>query len=302
MGLPSKYAPDPANRAVHLISKDRQMKTSVIFYSLAAAFVANAGLAQTTAFSNADQTADAVNDLQDQITEDAERDTFTFGTEGREVGSYGSLSLRGTSTSEDGDSSSDLGLGLRYGTFDGVNGIDATASFVYGETNGEETENQLSAGIDYRRNFGDKFFAFAKADLAFDRLAETVGETSQDVFVGAGLGYRILNSRQTQWSIQAGPGYRVADVVGEENIEEAAGAVSSNYFRSLSDRSYVTNDTDVIYSEFSTTMSNELALNVSMTDSLVLRTSLETAFDDATDEDFGDAKNTFGVSVVYNFQ
>lgn len=60
-------------------------------------------------------------------------------------------------------------------------------------------------------------------------------------------------------------------------------------------------DTDVIYSEFSTTVSNELALNVALTNELVLRTSLATTFDDATDEEFADAKNTLGVSVVYNF-
>lgn len=73
--------------------------------------------------------------------------------------------LRGKSTSEDGDSSTDLGIGLRYGTFDGVNGIVATASFVYGEANGTETENRLMAGVDYRHNFGDALFGFAKADL-----------------------------------------------------------------------------------------------------------------------------------------
>lgn len=86
--------------------------------------------------------------------------------------------MRGTSTSEDGDSSTDLGIGLRYCTFDGVNGIVATASFVYGEANGTETENRLMAGVDYRRNFGDALFGFAKADLAFYRQAEVVGAQS----------------------------------------------------------------------------------------------------------------------------
>jgi putative salt-induced outer membrane protein len=277
------------------------MKKNMFILAAAAAFVANAGFAQTSAFNNEDRTSDAVDDLQELIEDDAERDTFAFGTEGREIGAYGSLSLRGTSTSEDGDTSSDFGVGLRYGTFDGVNGIDATASFVYGEDNGEETDNQLLAGIDYRRNFGNAFFGFAKADLAFDRLAEDDGETTQDIFVGAGVGYRIFNSNVSQWSIQAGPGYRIADVVGEDRVEEAAASVSSNYFRSLSNTSYVTNDTDVIYSEYSTTLSNELALNVAITDQMVLRTSLATSFDDATDEEFDDAKNTFGVSVVYNF-
>lgn len=277
------------------------MKTSIFTAAVITAFVATGAAAQTSAFTNEDRTADAVENLEEAINDAAEREVNQFGTEGREIGAYGSLSLRGTSTSEDGVSSSDLGVGLRYGTFDGVNGIDATASFVYGEADGTETENQLLAGVDYRRNFGDAFFGFAKADLAFDRLADTVGETTQDIFVGAGVGYRIFNDNTSQWSIQAGPGYRLADVVGENRVEEAAAAVSSNYFRSLSDTSYVTNDTDVIYSEFSTTVSNELALNVALTNELVLRTSLSTAFDDATDEDFDDAKNTFGVSVVYNF-
>lgn len=278
------------------------MKTNIFILAAAAALVANAGLAQTSTFANLDRTADAVDDLQELIQDDAERDTFTFGTEGREVGSYGSLSLRATSTSDDGDTSTDLGLGLRYGTFDGVNGIDATASFLYGEANGTETENELSAGVDYRRNFGDSFFGYAKADLTFDRLATAVGSSTQDIFVGAGIGYRILNGSVNQWSVQAGPGFRMAEINGADDVEEAAASLSSNYFRSLTDTSYLTNDTDVIYSEFSTTVSNDLALNVSLTDEMVLRTSLTTAYDDSSDEDFGDAKNTLGVSVVYNFQ
>ncbi len=277
------------------------MKLNTITATMAIAMMASAASAQTSAFNNQDRTTDAVDSLEEQINDDAERNTTAFGTEGRALGAYGSLSLRGTSTSEDGDTSSDLGVGLRYGTFDGVNGIDATASFVYGETNGTETENQLLAGVDYRRNFGQAFFGFAKADLAFDRLAEDAGEVSQDVFVGAGVGYRILNDNLSQWSVQAGPGYRLAEVVGEDRVEEAAVAVSSNYFRSLTDTSYITNDTDIITSEFSTSASNELALNVSLSNALVLRTSLSTQFDDSTDEDFSDAKNTLGVSVVYNF-
>jgi putative salt-induced outer membrane protein len=63
----------------------------------------------------------------------------------------------------------------------------------------------------------------------------------------------------------------------------------------------VIDDSDVIYSEFSTTLSNELALNGALTGELVLRASLATTFDDATNEEFADAKNTLGVSVVYNF-
>ena len=263
--------------------------------------IATGAVAQNTAFENQERALEAVENLEEQINDDAERGVVSFGTEGREIGSYGSIALRATATSDNDTTASDIGVGLRYGTFDGVNGFDTTASFIFSEDDGEETENQLLAGADYRRNFGDAFFGFAKADLFFDRLAEDAGETSQDIFVGAGIGYRIFNENDLQWSVQAGPGFRLIDTVGAERVEEGAIAVSSNVFYSLSETSYLTNDTDVITSDFSTNVTNEAALNVSLTDAMVLRTSLATVYDDAEDEDFGDAKNTFGVSVVYNF-
>jgi len=264
-------------------------------------FIATGAAAQNSAFDNQDRAADAVEYLEDTISDDAERDLIVFGNEGRAIGSYGSISLRATATSDDDVTASDIGVGLRYGTFDGVNGFDTTASFVFSEDDGDVTENQLLMGADYRRNFGDAFFGFGKVDLFFDRLAEDAGETEQDIFAGAGVGYRLFNDADLQWSVQAGPGYRLVDVVGQERVEEAAVAVSSNVFYSLSETSYLTNDTDIITSDFSTNVTNEAAVNVALTDAMILRTSLATVYDDAEDEDFGDARNTLGVSVVYNF-
>ena len=84
-----------------------------------------------------------------------------------------------------------------------------------------------------------------------------------------------------------------------ENHQVNSGA--GVYYRSLSATSYVTNDTDLIYSDTSTLLTNDLALNVAMTNALSLRTSLATSFDDSVDDTFGDASNTLGVAVVYNF-
>lgn len=274
---------------------------NVFIVAAISGFIATGAVAQNSVFDNQDRAADSVEDLEEAIEDDAERDLIVLGTEGREIGSYGSVSLRATSTSDNDETDSDVGIGLRYGTFDGVNGFDTTASFIFSEEDGTETENQLLLGADYRRNFGEAFFGFAKADLFFDRLAEDAGETQQDIFVGAGVGYRIFNDTNLQWSVQAGPGYRLIDTVGAERVEEGAVAVSSNIFYSLSETSYLTNDTDVITSDFSTNVTNEAAVNVALTDAMVLRTSLATVYDDAEDEDFGDAKNTLGVSLVYNF-
>jgi len=277
------------------------MKTNMFIAALVAGLSATSAFAQTTTFDNVGAAADAVDDLQEQMEDDQERDIDGFGTEGREIGQYGSIALRYSGTSNDGDTTNDLGVGLRYGTFDGVNGIDFNASYVFGEENGTVTENTLLAGADYRRNLSDTFFMYGQIDTAIDQLTTTVGEYKNDTFAGVGIGYRIFNSNDTQWSIQAGPGYRVAEVVGSPDVNEVAASVSSNLFYSLSDTVYITNDTGVIYSETSTTIGNDLAVNVSLTDTLALRTSLATQYNNATDNSFSDAENTLGVAVVYNF-
>ncbi|WP_341368063.1 DUF481 domain-containing protein [Yoonia sp. BS5-3] len=278
-------------------------KLAIIVASTAlAGFAGASAQAQSTAFENQDAASDAVENLEEQIRDDRDRDLERFGNSGRRIGSYGSLSARATSTNDDEDDVVDLGIGLRFGTYDGLNGYDLSLSYNYGEADDEETQNNLLAGFDYRRDLSSNLFAFGKADVTFDGLADEIGEYESDVFVGAGLGYRIFNDAERQWSVQAGPGYRVAQLVDEDEVREAAASLSSNYFQSLSQTSYITNDTDVIASEESVLVNNELALSVSMTDALALRTSLTTAFNDATDDGLDDARNTFGVSVVYNFR
>lgn len=277
------------------------MNINVFVAAAVAGLVASSALAQTSAFENAGAAADAVDDLQEQIADEADRDVPVFGTEGRAVGTYGSLAFRLNATSNDGDTGTDIGAGMRYGWFDGVNGVDMNLSFAYGEENGRQTENRLLAGVDYRRNLSDAFFAYGQADLSLDRLTTTPGEYTQDLFVGAGLGYRIINTDDMVWSVQAGPGYRIAEVVGGAEVSEVAASVSNNVFYGLTDTIYVTNDTDVIWSDFATTVSNDFAVNVALTDSLSMRTSYATRFNNETDDSFSDAENTLGLSVVYNF-
>lgn len=277
------------------------MKLNIFTVAVISAFVATAAVAQTTAFDNAGAAEDAIDDLEEEIADDAERDVGRFGNEGRAVGTYGSVALRLTSTSNDGDTSTDVGVGMRYGWYDGINGFDTNLAYAFGEENGVKTENTLLAGIDYRRDLSPVLFAYGQADLAIDKLTTTPDEYTQDLFVGAGIGYRFYNTRDLQWSVQAGPGYRVAEVVGGAEVSEVAASISSNLFYSLSDTVFISNDTDLIYSEYATTISNDLALNVALTDTLSLRTSYATRFNDLTDTSFKDAENTFGMSVVYNF-
>jgi putative salt-induced outer membrane protein len=271
------------------------MKTDLILAAVIAGFVATTVAAQTTTFDNRGAAETFNDDLDEQMEDDHDRDLTGFGTEGRELGDYGSIALHYTSTSND------LGVGLRYGWLDGVNGIDTNASYAYGETNGVISENRFLGGVDYRRNLSDAFFAYGQTDVSIDKQTTTAGEYTQDIFAGVGVGYRIFNSNDTQWSTQAAAGYRAAEVVGGATVNEAAASISSNLYASLTDTVYITNDTDVIYSDFATTLSNDLALNVALTNTLALRTSYATRFNDQTDNSFSDGEDTFGVSAAYNF-
>lgn len=273
------------------------MQINIFIAAAVAALLATGAVAQVSTFDNEGAADDALSDLEEEI-EDDDRDFETFGTEGRALGTYGSVALRVTATSD----ATNLGAGLRWGTFDGVNSFDLSYAYAYAaDENGDSTENQLLAGLDYRRNFGASFFGYAQSDIAIDRLTEEVGDYREDYFVGVGVGYRIFNTPQFQWSVQAGPGYRYAEVVGGSTVDEVAASLSNNMFYSFTDTIYVTNDTDLIYSDSATTLANDLAVNVAISDSLALRTSYATQFNDATDDSFSDAANTFGLSVVYNF-
>ena len=83
-------------------------------------------------------------------------------------------------------------------------------------------------------------------------------------------------------------------------MSEGAFGVSSDYAQKLSDTLFITNDTDVIWSESDTVVFNDLALNVAMTNALALRTSILTKYlaEPGTAEN---TDNTFGVSLVYSF-
>ena len=92
------------------------------------AFAGASAQTQSTAFENQDAASDAVENLEEQISDDRDRDLEQFGNNGRRLGAYGSLSARATATSDDDDDVADLGVGLRFGTYDGLNGYDLSLS------------------------------------------------------------------------------------------------------------------------------------------------------------------------------
>ena len=238
-------------------------------------------------------------DLLEAIEDDAERELDRFGNEGRADGFTGSVALRAVGTAGNSESMS-VGIGSDMNYVWGPNGIEIQLNYAYLDNDTSDAEEQLFYGVEYTRDFNSTTFGFAKIQGSADGATDAQFET--DTFVTFGAGYRIYNQADLQWSVQAGPGYRFAELsdVTDGDVSEGAFGISSDYAHKLTDTLFVTNDTDVIWSDSDTAVYNDLALNVAMTDALALRTSLFTEYHTEP----GSAKstdNTFGVSLVYSF-
>ncbi|ROU02345.1 DUF481 domain-containing protein [Histidinibacterium lentulum] len=266
----------------------------------AAAVIAgtSAATAQETVFTGTDVVEERNEALREDIAEDFERDT-QIGNEGRQLGFSGSLALR-ASASNGNTESTDIGIGANYSWFDGTNGFGLQLSYRYGEDEGVTVEESLLYDLEYTRDFNPRFFAFAKLQGSVDEFSSY--ET--DTFVGVGLGYRVISTPDVQWSVQAGPGYRVAELddVIDRDFEESALSVSSNYSARITEGVVFSNDTDVIASDSDTVVFNDLGINYAIgTDGLALRTSVQTEYHTDPVPGREDTDNTFGLSLVYSF-
>jgi putative salt-induced outer membrane protein len=250
------------------------------------------------AFTGIDVAENLNEDLRDDIEEDAERDLERFGNEGRPEGFSGSFALRGIANSGNTDSL-DVGAGSDINYVWGPNGIELQLAYTYGEDDGVKNEESLFYGLEYTRDLNPKVFAFAKVQGSIDEFSSF----KSDTFVGFGAGYRIFNEADRQWSVQAGPGYRFADLsaVAAADVSEGAFSVSSDFAQKLTDTVYLTNDTDIFASSSDTVAYNDLAISVAMTQSLALRTSVLTEYHTDPAPGFKSTDNTFGVSLVYSF-
>ncbi|EKE44726.1 Salt-stress induced outer membrane protein [Oceaniovalibus guishaninsula JLT2003] len=322
-----------------------KMNTSLALAALASV-IGTAALAQTDTFANTgfgtgkSAVEERNEDLADDIEDDFERNVDRFGNEGRRLGFDGSLSARGLAT-DGNDRDYNLGIGANLGYFDGVNGYELNLSYAFsrGEYKNEAGEDELQTSQDnllyefqYTRDFNPDLYGFVKlqgsyngddeggsdfVDADGDGINDNEDEAYRrnDVFLGLGIGYRIINTPDQQWAIQAGPGYRFSDFGNIDNailsgdilegdgddINEAAFGVSSNYFQRINDTVFFTIDTDIITSSADTVVYNDAGLNVAMSNRLALRTSLQTEYHTDPIGSRDSTDNRLGVAVVYNF-
>jgi len=274
------------------------MTKNVFIVAAIAAIIASSASAQTL-IGRDTVAGDRNDDLIEAIEDDAERELDRFGNEGRPDGFTGSVAVRGIVQSGNTESTN-IGIGTDMNYVFGPNGVELQLNYAYSDDDDSASEESLFYGLEYTRDFAGDYFGFAKLQGSADSATDAQYET--DTFLSFGAGYRVFNEADRQWSLQAGPGYRFAELnaIADGDVSEAAFGVSSDYAQKLSDTLFVTNDTDVIWSESDTVIFDDLALNVAMTNTLALRTSILTEYhtEPGTAEN---TDNTFGVSLVYSF-
>lgn len=274
---------------------------------LAAVSALALALAGTTAMAQTATGTIGIESLDDQIDDvqrDAQRDLgraedrarYGFGgTQG--IDAAVALTFSGTSGNSDtqdlsivsrvginqGPWNHSLGFGLEYGEFNDDDGVTET------------TKERAFAVFDSAYSFTEQFYVFGMGRWERNNFADT-----RDAFVGVGPGFRVFNTPDLAWRVQAGIGWR-DNRTGDVRTDEEAVVLSSRAFFRVNDQVFITNDTDVLHSDVNTLTTNELGVNVSMTNTLSTRFSLKTDYNDSPAPGNRNTDNALGVSLVYSF-
>ncbi|WBU61355.1 DUF481 domain-containing protein [Paracoccus albus] len=286
--------------------------------------------AQTEAATGADVTGvtqvnDRIDDIQEAVEDDFARsnDADRFGPQDRRQGLFGGVSLTYAGSTGN-DESQDFALAGRMSYNQGPFAQSVGLGMEFGEdSDGDKDQEEVYAIYDAQYYFNDRFYAFAlgrinqdgMVDEELDNLAdgmltaeeidELEGRKKRDAFLGFGPGYRIINTNDTTWRVQAGVGVRYTQSVDYSESDNLASETetgyiaSSRFYHRFNDTIFVTNDTDYITSDSAgDEITNEFGVNFKMSDQLATRVSYSTEYQENREIR---TDNVLGVSLVYGF-
>ncbi len=233
--------------------------------------------------------------LQDDF--DRSQDASRFGNPEFKMGLSGSASLSYSGRTGNSDTQ-DLAVGvrLRYAQGQWVHSLGAAVDFQ--EADNVKTTEDIFAVYDANYYFNDNFYGFVLGRVETDGLATTADDIDTDAFLGFGPGYRIYNTPEMTWRVQAGIGQSyLKDGLGDTTTEVGYIA-SSRFFYQFNENVFASNDTDILKSDSALRINNDLGVNFRVTDVISTRVSYLTEYNDsrATRSD-----NKLGVSLVFGF-
>ncbi|MFC3628029.1 YdiY family protein [Paracoccus angustae] len=299
--------------------------------------------AQTEVAAGADATGitginERIIDVEDAVQDDFNRDNddARFGNPDRREGLFGSIALTYAGSTGN-DENQDFSLAGRVSNNAGPWQQSVGMLIEFGEDEqGNKDKEEVSTIYDGAYYFNDRFYAFVLGRFSIDGLAngdedydgqpideidEKLSDFARDGFIGVGPGYRVINTEQTAWRVQAGIGYRYTQtgaqksgfdlvdtnddgVLERVDVDDSSDSglgyiVSSRLYHRFNDMVFITNDTDYLSSEDSDdVITNQFGVNFQMSDQLATRVSYTTEYQENREIR---TDNTLGVSVVYGF-
>lgn len=211
-------------------------------------------------------------------------------------GWYGEGSLSASNT--DGNTeTTDLGVRADLNKKEGDWAYGVDASVDYGETDDVETRNRWALGANVDRFINERLFAFGIATYEEDEFS---GFDSRG-FVGAGLGYVVIDREATSWTVRGGPGVTFEEVEDGDS-ETGFGALARSEFKhAFNDNVSLFNDTEITYGDVSTLVVNSIGLTASISSALAARVGYEVRYQTDPPAGFDDTDTITTVSLVYGF-
>lgn len=207
----------------------------------------------------------------------------------------GSLSAGTTSGNTE---TTDLGLGVDMARKAGIWTYGVEAAADYGEIDGFETRNRYMLAGNIDRLINDRLFGFGRVSYESDQFT---GFDSR-AFVGGGLGYSIYDNDTTTWSVRGGPGVKIDEVRTTGETETSFGAVARSEFGyAFNENVSLSNNTDVLYSEESTQLSNSIGVTAALSGALSARVSFDVRYDTNPPIGFEDTDTATKIALVYGF-
>ena len=242
---------------------------------------------------------DRIDDLDRAAQIDLNRgnDEYRYGSPEYRDGLSGSFSLGYSGKTGATDSSEfSLGARLRFANGPFIQNIGAVMDFS--ESGSIKTKEDVFGIYDANYYFNDSFYAFALGRVKSDGLASTAGDVKTDAFLGFGPGYRIINTPDVSWRVQAGIGVSYLKDGLDNSVTETGYIASSRLYWKINENLFATNDTDILDSDSAMRVNNDLGLNIKMSEMFATRISYLTEYNDSRAVE---TENKLGVSLVYSF-
>jgi putative salt-induced outer membrane protein len=175
---------------------------------------------------------------------------------------------------------------------------ESTANFVYGRDDGNTNSNRFVATNRTNYSFSERSYLFGA--LRYDR--DRFSAYNYQGTVSLGAGHRLIDNERHRLSLEAGPGFRLAERrVSNETENEAILRGLADYAWTISDSTELTNRLLVEAGSDNTFAENVLGLQVAINARLALKAGVSVRHN--TDVDPGRKKTDTltTVNLVYNF-